>query len=305
MQPTEDAGPPDAVSIPAPSTQPMEHWCHIDRSGRPRLLGRGPRYWPQQRISASITGMIRLAGCLALIAFMAAIPGSILVVQHHQDGWADIGKALLTLSVSLFIGGGVAAIVKVLDRVREDRSTWGRLLQSIVEVDQALAVARQLILAHRTAKTYSDQHARIVEARLVLRRVWDDPLVANDRNSEQLRDHLDRMKQFVDGLGAEYQNDYLAIARQQRVDEEYLKDQVGRLAKHYPGSAWPEDPAYRPTRAWELLRSDGDGFDNLRQLIGDRYAETGFVHAFLSLRPMLEERAGIRQQKGPLLPPTP
>ena len=102
------------------------------------------------------------------------------------------------------------------------------MLGDLVEVDQTLETARQLIYAHRTAKTYSEQYARIVATRLSLRRIWFDPLVANDK--QNIRDLLTKMIAYVDALGAEYEERYLAVARQQRIDEEGLRLRVLALA---------------------------------------------------------------------------
>lgn len=87
--------------------------------------------------------------------------------------------------MTLGAGGAAAVWVKSVEQTREDRATWRDLLRDVVEVDQTMAVARQLIAAHKTAKTYSEQYANIVAARLTLRRVWLDPLVANDKSGKE------------------------------------------------------------------------------------------------------------------------
>jgi hypothetical protein len=243
--------------------------------------------------------MKRLAGALMLIAAVAAVGGGFLTV-NYTTGWADVGKALMTLAVSAFIGGVVATLLKVIERDRQKRETWSQLLRDVVDIDQTLAAARQLIKAHKTAKTYSEQHKNIVDARLVLRRVWIHPLVADDRERLDLRGCLDQMKSFVDDLGNEYEQHYLPVARQQRLDERYLKDREEKLGAAYPSAGWPEDSIYQPTRAWNLLTDEGSQFPVLRELIGDRYGRSCFVQAFLQLRPMLETRAGIKRHSDSL-----
>jgi hypothetical protein len=142
---------------------------------------------------------------------------------------------------------------------------------------------------------------------LKLRRVWLDPLVANDRTSKEekadLRDCLTKMIEFVEALGLEYEKSYLPIARQQRVDEEYLKVRQKDLLESYPSSNWPEDPMFKPTRAWELLCNEREKFQHLHQLIGgDEYEKScfWFVAAFTQVKLTLEKRAGIKRQSSDL-----
>ena len=92
-----------------------------------------------------------------------AIAGSFLAVsQYNKSGWSDVGKALLTFAVTLGVGGAAAVWVKSVEQIREDRAAWRDLLRDAMEVDQTMAVARQFIAAHKTAKTYSEQYANIV-----------------------------------------------------------------------------------------------------------------------------------------------
>ena len=119
-----------------------------------------------------------LTAVFAVIAVLAGIAGSFLaVLYHNKSGWSDVGTALLALAVTFLVGGAAATWVKAAEQRRENQATWRDLLHNVVEVDQTLAVARQLIAAHKTARTYSEQYANIVAARLTLRRVWLDPLV--------------------------------------------------------------------------------------------------------------------------------
>jgi hypothetical protein len=269
----------------------------------------------------------KLALQFAGFAVAFAIVGSILAVSQYGSGWSDIGKALLTFAVTLGVGGAAAVWVKSVEQIREDRAAWRDLLRDVVEVDQTVAVARQLIAAHKTAKTYSEQYANILAARLTLRRVWLDPLVANDKIREgedkPIRDHLDRMKEYVDKLGEEYEKFYLPVARQQRIDEEYLKHRTGELASHRRAPPTPtdqvngpaadrqrplglDDPYYLPTRAWTMLR-DPQRFKLLTEFL-DAFERSHFVGGFTDVKPMLERRAGIKEREygfEPAVLPTP
>lgn len=246
----------------------------------------------------------KLALLFVLVAVLAGISGSFLAVHYYnKSGWSDVGKALLTLAVTFLVGGAAATLVRVVEEARETRAAWRDLLRDVVEVDQTLDVARQLIAAHKTARTYSEQYANIVHTRLTLRRVWVDPLVANDK-SGAIRSHLDRMKRYVEDLGEEYETSYLRVARQQRIDEEYLKRRVGDLASRreasqnnpdQQGSGTEVDPVYLPTLAWEMLQESRQ-FPLLVAFLDDRdYERCKFKKGFKDVRPILEKRAGIKR----------
>ena len=254
----------------------------------------------------------KLAWQFAGIAFVAAILGTILtVLYYNKSGWSDVGKALLTLAVTFSVGGAAAAWFRVLEQIRQDQAAWRDLLRDVVEVDQTVQVARQLIAAHKTANAYSEQYANIVTARLALRRVWLDPLVANDKQVKTIQGHIDQMKKYVDKLGEEYEKCYLPVARQELIDEEYLKRRAEELASsHGGGLAYDgqqqsdlQDPVYFPTLAWKMLR-DPQRFERLVEFL-ERYKQSDFVKGFKCVKPMFEKRAGIPREgeyEPPVLP---
>jgi len=135
------------------------------------------------------------------------------------------------------------------------------------------------------------------------------------------------MKDYVDRLGEEYEKSYLRVARQQRIDEEYLKHRVGDLAScreplHSPGRQGgstevggvtpvtdlgdglayrqrkPDrsDPVYLPTLAWKMLQKRSQ-FPRLNAFLDDcSYQQCDFVEGFKGVKPMLEKRAGIKRE---------
>jgi hypothetical protein len=295
------------------------------------------------RLRPSISwDMKKLALLFALFAVLAGLAGSFLAVHYYnKSGWSNVGTALLALAVTFSVGGAAATWVRSVEQTRENRAAWRDLLRDVVEVDQTLEVARQLIAAHKTARTYSEQYAKIVDTRLTLRRVWLDPLVANDQHREgdvTIRSHLDRMKDYVESLGKEYEKSYLRVARQQRIDEEYLKRRVGDLASCREalensagrqggatevGGAVPltdlgdgpafrqqkpdgSDPVYSPTLAWKMLEERSQ-FPRLVEFLDDReYERCAFVKGFTGVKQILEKRAGIKRESAlqPTILPT-
>ena len=286
--------------------------------------------------------MKKLALLFVLLAVLAGVAGSLLVVHYYnKSGWSNVGTALLALAVTFSVGGAAATWVRSVEQTRENQAAWRDLLRDVVQVDQTLEVARQLIAAHKTARTYNEQYAKIIDTRLILRRVWLDPLVANDQRREgdvTIRSHLDRMKNYVEKLGEEYEKSYLRVARQQRIDEEYLKRRVGDLAscreapENSPrrqsgatevGGAVPltdlgdrlayrqrkpdrSDPVYLPTLAWKMLQKRNQ-FPRLVEFLDDcEYERCDFVKGFTGVKQMLEKRAGIKRESAlqPTILPT-
>ncbi|OLT00526.1 hypothetical protein BJF90_35035 [Pseudonocardia sp. CNS-004] len=107
------------------------------------------------------------AALIVLFVAAAAIGARLLWVSSGSTFTAELGKLFLTLSVALAVDGAVSVVAKHVERYhtdrakaedldRAERSQWGDLLAQVVGVDEALASARQLILTHRTVKTYGD-----------------------------------------------------------------------------------------------------------------------------------------------------
>src|SRR5262245_35739395 len=140
--------------------------------------------------------------------------GAILAVDHYGDGWGDVGKALMSLAVALLVTGGASVAVKVLEQSRSDREGWGELLKKLVEAEETVEVAGILINAHRSALTYSQQHAKVLATKLALRQVALDPLVVTAKDSK-LTDCLNQMLWALFDLGEEYREKYLDISEKQ------------------------------------------------------------------------------------------
>jgi hypothetical protein len=131
-----------------------------------------------------------LAGIFAVLGFVAGVIGAHLIVQHFGEAGAEIGKSLMSLGVALLVSGAAAVVVKNVERARADRSAWAVLLREVVEVDEAVEVARRLIkAAHMTARSYRDEYLNIVLGKLKLRQVVLDPMVAGAEDGEKIERH--------------------------------------------------------------------------------------------------------------------
>jgi hypothetical protein len=246
-----------------------------------------------------------LAGLSMIFVFLGLVVGAAgagLAVKHNADGWGDVGKALLSLAVGLLVGGAAALVIKLAEQARSERSSWSDHLKTIVEVDETLEVARRLIIAHKTAKTYSEQYSEVVAAKLKLRQVSLAPLVANDHNSESLGRKLSRMMVWMDQLSKEYEDNYLRMGRQQRIDEAYLtarQKEIQQVSAHVAdqqGQACGDEnnDFYKPTCSWMMLQE----LPRLREFLdGSAFNNSVFFTNFKEVKPMLEHRAGIPERR--------
>jgi hypothetical protein len=166
----------------------------------------------------------RLAIGLAVAAAMSAAVGIwLLVIGSSGDDNTEVGKWLLALSSALLVAGAVSTVVRVVEVSRTERETWAERLHDVMAARDTVAMARLFLSAHATAKTYQDQAAELIHVRAKLRRLKAEPGVAKDRN---LLSAIDLMLGYLDDLGREYEACYLTVARQQLLDEAWLKKRV-------------------------------------------------------------------------------
>jgi hypothetical protein len=243
-------------------------------------------------------GLGTLGVAFVLLGATCGLGGAALVAQHFGQAGADIGRSLMSLGIALLISGAAAIVVKKVEEANANRSVWAGLLGDVVEVDSTLEIARRLILAHKTARTYSEQYANILRGKLTLRQVALDPLVVRAPDRASIQGHLEAMMKWIDRLGLEYQSAYLHAARQQRLDEAYFKSYedstVAEDAKsaathveHWGITAVPG--YYEPTRAW----SEIEGFEQLANFLGPQFEKSDFFTAYKAVKPLLEKHAGM------------
>ena len=250
--------------------------------------------------------MLWLAACLAL-AVVAAALGVILTVKG-EGGWSDVGSALMSLAIALLIGGAVAGVVKLSEQERSDQTArakesqqtaanWAGVLMEVVGVDHTVETARKLMNAHRTALTYNREHTNLIAAELILRQAWFDPLVANDRevdgDGHRIADYLMQMTNYLGALTDEYEDQYLRVARQQLVDEAWLTA-TAEAPRETDDSLIP-DAFYTGTKTWQMMKQ----LPSLGEFLEKATFEQGpFLTSYKAVKPLLEARAGIQEQKG-------
>lgn len=202
---------------------------------------------------------------LALCA-VAAVAGAFILLNrsHTVDVDAEVGKWLFTVAAALVLTGALSMVVKQIDQRRSEREAWHGILNDLVAANQRVILARVRLQAHRSAKTYQEQLAEVMGARVEVRRIGALDIVNRDRS---LSDQITAMREYLDELGQEYAAEYLRVARQQRLDEVWLTAQMNAANNGGGAPKLPDDLA-EPARAW-LLLTDASRFPRLAALLDE------------------------------------
>lgn len=236
-----------------------------------------------------------LAAFMAVLAVLAAAGAVFLLnLGEPNDTPTEVGKWLLQLATAFAVTGAVSAVLREVENLRAKRAAWAGLLHDVIEANDTVLVARLLLAAHASAKTYSEQIRELIRVRATLRRVAADPDV---HDSPDLRRAINQMSKYLAELALEYERRYLPVARQQRVAEERLT----LLAKEAAKAPAPADLAAeelatelrQPMRAGQMLQDD-DLFPDLAAFRdGQRFEDGDFHRNYKTAKRLLEDRAGI------------
>jgi hypothetical protein len=226
-----------------------------------------------------------------IVCAVAAVGGALyfLLTAHTVDVHAEVGRWLLTVAVAFAVTGALSVVVKQIDQHRSEREAWHTVLNDLVAANQTVTLARVRLQAQRSAKTYQEQLAELMRARIELRRLYAIGIVVG---VPPLREHIGAMREYLDALGSEYETGYLRVSRQQRLDELWLDDQMKAAATSTGAPVLPA-PLAQPTQAWRLLQ-DPEGFPRLAALLDDdAYSIDTFRINYKRAKACLEERAGF------------
>ena len=182
------------------------------------------------------------------------------------SGTAELGRWLLTLAAGAALTGALSVVFRQIDGRRTERDAWHAVLNDLVAASQTVLLARLRLSAHRSARTYQEQ--------------------------------LSAMRKHLDQLGAEYEAGYLQVSRQQRLDEEWLTQQLKSAAAELapPGPPPPLLPDHlaNPPRAWLLLQERGQ-FPRLAALLDETiFSIDAFWASYKLAKRHLESLAGHR-----------
>jgi len=152
---------------------------------------------------------------LALCAVVAVAGAFVLLhMSHTADFDLEVGKWLLTVALAFALTGALAIVVKQIDQRRSERQAWQDILNDLVGANQKVILARVRLQAHQSAKTYQEQLAEVMAARVEMRRISALDIVNRD---DTLSGQITAMREYLDALGREYAAGYLRVARQQRL----------------------------------------------------------------------------------------
>lgn len=122
-------------------------------------------------------------------------------------------------------------------------------MHDLVTVNQMVVMVRFRLNANRSALAYQEQLAELVRARLELKRISGIDLVIGE---QPLREHINDMQTYVELLGKECATGYLRVARQQRLDELWLIEQMKAVNNGRRTPVLPSRLA-EPAESWCLL----------------------------------------------------
>jgi hypothetical protein len=157
----------------------------------------------------------------AVVTFAVGL--SLLNISQTADVDAEVGKWLLTVTAALVFTGALSMVVKQIDERRSQQQRWYGVLNDLGAANHTIAMLRLYLAAEQSALTYMEQLAELVRVRQELRRICAIDIVMKD---EVLPKHIKAMQKYLEAVGQECEGVYLRVARQQRLDEVWLTDQM-------------------------------------------------------------------------------
>ena len=250
------------------------------------------------RTASRYPGLTPLMIAFIVLAYLSFVAGAAMVVVGHGTGWAALGSGLLSLAAAFAVGGAGTAALRLFEHKQGTLAAWVGILAEVVRIDHDVEFARQLLLAHKTADAYSRQYTVLVDAQLALRRLRLDPLVVGDKQLSDARmtigEHLEKGQLYLNDLTREYELEYKAVARLQRVDDlrldEWCKTRLRAVPDARPPRLGEEIHALEPTEAWMRLET----LPKLTSFLSKHEFEDSALFSGVSMiKPILETRAGI------------
>jgi hypothetical protein len=239
------------------------------------------------------SGLTLLALMSVMVAATCAAGGILILnIGYPNDTPTEVGKWLLQIS-ALFAGtGALSAALRQADVARVERASWAALLQDLIAAHDLAQLSSRLLSAHATAKTYSEQMTQIHEVRANIRRLSSAPEVHDDPS---LSTPLLAMRRYLRLLVEEYRDKYLAIARQQRLDEAALTYRLKEMVEAAATGEFPvlPDDLAGPLPAGVML-ADASKFPRLADF-RDNYDQCAFRANYEEAKDAFQARAGIRR----------
>ncbi len=237
----------------------------------------------------AFSGLAILAGLFAVVAHMIYRDPAL-----RQDAFLlEIAKGAMALAVGTIIGGFVKILFTAHEIERENRAITVKFRQSVLNdlksINDRIETSKLLLLADRSAKTYSERMQDCIAARVALRDVDDS---VRDGEADQtlrtyLKPRLKDMVDYLDELVDEYVKYFKKVAVEQQFDEARKNAVMQCEAEKYnlqrSSGEQVETPAVA-SRAWELLCNSTE-FQLFGDLIGgDQMRKEQFVYPYRQCR---------------------
>ena len=226
------------------------------------------RSWPPL---AAVVGLSAIVTTLiVLIAVFAPVDASTL--------WGDVAKTALSVVSVAIIGGLVKFLfdqhVAQRDARNAEAAYVSRVGMDIEDIRSTVGRARQLIKAHRSARSYRDRMQELIDCRVriasLVRSIeghWADQrsaAYALDAKTVILR-YLEGLRSYLNSLIDEYERLYKPVSDQQRMDEALAEAMIKEfVSRASAGDTVADRPALQWT-AWFML--DSDHFPELQDLL--------------------------------------
>jgi hypothetical protein len=183
----------------------------------------------------------RLLTIGSLVGAAGATVGALVLLysSHKVDVGAEVGKWLLTVAAALVLTGALSMIVRDIDQRRSEREAWHAMLNDLVAANQTVALAQFRMSAYKSALMYEEQLGELMRARVELRRICVIGIVMQDAELWKL---VKAMRRYLEGLGHECNEEYVRVARQQRLDELWLAEQMKAATAANDGTGVPVLP---------------------------------------------------------------
>jgi hypothetical protein len=234
--------------------------------------------------------LTRLAIVLGVFAGVVALLGIVFVATTGADDPRRvIGDWLLQFSLVLAGTGVISVVVRQSELSRVRRDAWAESLHELIRAHDEAQMSARLLSAHATAKTYAEQITVLTAARGTLRRLASAPGIRDD---DVLYKSLMGMRGYLKKLVKEYQEKYLPVARQQRLDEATLTFRINKLAQSSAGS-FPLLPDELKTvlPAGQALQNP-ELFPVLNEF-RNTFKATPFRVAYEVAKPVMQRKAGL------------
>ncbi|MFD0521648.1 hypothetical protein [Paractinoplanes durhamensis] len=231
---------------------------------------------------------------LLVLAIASAIGGIAVLNGSHGEGIAfEVGKWLLQLTTVLVGAGAIATLLRWTDLVRARREAWTGLMHEVIAAGNTIEMAGRTLQADISAASYQRFIETCREVRAVLRRITAAPALHED---EELRNGLNVMRRYLTTLVLECEDRYLAVARQQQLDDYFLEAQLKKLATS-AATAPPRLPTELAASmpAAEMLRN-AVRFKELTAF-RESFDKSPFRIAYVrTVKPLLEKHAGVHRR---------